>query len=124
MEADRRVDAFIRYWNAYRDSHERPGTDEIKSLLWEAYGFREDDNTVYQGACQDEVRKLWRYLHPKRVRRRMKGRTKRLIRGAAIVLILLFSIWGAYMINDGRALAPVLVILLYYARTLFEDGRE
>ena len=99
-------------------------TDEIKSLLWEAYGFREDDNTVYQGACQDEVRKLWRYLHPKRVRRRMKGRTKRLIRGAAIVLILLFSIWGAYMINDGRALAPVLVILLYYARTLFEDGRE
>ncbi len=168
METDRRVDAFIRYWNAYRNSHERPGTldwwrgylfseefqnirfhpqvvhvlagerawrflrhdffhkdymtDEIKRLLWEAYGFWEDDKTAYQGAYQDEVCKLRRYLHPKRIRRRMKKKTKRLVRIAAIVLILLFCIWGAYMIHDGRALVPVVIALLYYARNLVEDN--
>lgn len=167
-ESQRRVDAFIRYWNAYRSSHVRPGTldwwreylfseefqdirfhpqvvhllagerawrflrhdffhidymtDEIKSLLWEAYGFQEDDKKAYQG----EVYKLWVYLHPKRIRRRMKKekKKKRLVRGAAIILLLLFCILGSVMTHDGKALAPVLIIPLYYARTLFEDGRE
>jgi len=167
MEADRRVDAFIRYWDAYKKSHERPGTldwwrgyllseefqnirfhprvvhllagerawrclrhdffhrdymtDEIKGLLWEAYGFWEDDKKAYMGAYQDEVYKLWVYLHPKRVRRRMQQRTKRIVKVAAIILILLVSIWGAYMMNDGRALVPIVVALLYYARNLLED---
>ena len=167
---EKSVGAFIRYWNAYKGSHERPGTldwwrgylfseefqnirfhpqvvhllagerawrclrhdffhkdymtDEMKGLLWDAYGFQGDDQAAYQGACQGEVHKLWRYLHPRRIRRRMKKRTKRLIRGAAIVLILLFCIWGACMANDGKMLAPVAIALLYYARTLFGDARE
>ncbi len=157
------MDAFIRYWNAYKSSHTRPGTldwwkgylfseefqdirfhpqvvqlladerkwrhkwhgffqytymtDEIKGLLWEAYGFREDDGTAYQ----DDLQKLWIYLHPRRIRRRMKERTKRLFRGAAIIFILLFCIWGACMTNDGRVLAPIVVALLYYTGTLFGD---
>lgn len=166
MEESRRVDAFIRYWNAYKDSHERTGTidwwreylfseefqeirfhpqvvqllageltwgskrrdffhvtymtDEIKSILWEAYGFREEDGTAYQG----DLQKLWRGLHPKRVRRKRKARTKRLVRGAAIILILLFCVWGAYITNDGKVLAPMVVVLIYYARTLAENRQE
>ncbi len=164
---EKSVGAFIRYWNAYRKSHERPGTlewwegylfseefqairfhpqvvhllagerawrcvrhdffhndymtDEIKSLLWEAYGFREDDQKAYQGAYQGEVHKLWTYLHPKRIRRRMKGRTKRLIRGAAILFLLLVSILGACMTGDGKALVPIVAALLYYAGHRSED---
>ncbi len=160
---EKNVDAFVRYWNAYRKSSERQGTldwwrgylfseefqnirfhpqvvhllagerawrclrhdffhidymtDEIKGLLWEAYGFQEDDGTAYQG----EVHKLWIYLHPKHIRRRMKERTKRLVRGAAVIFILLISIWGASMINDGRVLVPVVAALLYYTKNLLED---
>lgn len=163
MEADRRVDVFIRYWDAYRSSHERPGTyewwrgylfseefqnirfhpqvvqllvrelsgrpgrrdffhvtymtDAIKSLLWEAYGFREEDGDSLRG----DLQKLWKRLHPKRTRRRMEGRKKRLVRGAAIILILLGSIWGAYMTDDGRMLAPIVLALLYYVRNLLEE---
>lgn len=51
----------------------------------------------------------------------MKERTKRLFRGVAIIFILLFCIWGACMTNDGRVLAPIVVALLYYTRTLFGD---
>lgn len=162
----RRADAFIRYWNAYKGSHERTGTidwwrgylfseefqeirlhpqvvqllvrelswgfkrrdffhvtymtDEIKSLLWEAYGFREEDGTAYQG----DLQKLWRRLRPKRIRRQRKAGTKRLARGTAIILILLFCVWGAYMTNDGKALIPIVAALLYYARTLAEDRQE
>ena len=47
--------------------------------------------------------------------------TKRLVRGAAVIFILLISIWGASMINDGRVLVPVVAALLYYTRNLLED---
>lgn len=170
-KSKKQVDAFIRYWNAYKSSHVRPGTidwwrgyllseefqnirfhpqvvqllagerawrcmkhdffhtdymtDEIKSLLWEAYGFQEDDKNAYQG----EVQKLWIYLHPKRIRRRMQGRRKRLVRGAAIIFILLISICGAYLtnggkVNNGKVLAWVVILLLYCTVNLFGNMRE
>lgn len=122
QESRQRVDAFIRYWNAYKSAPERPGThhwwreyllseefqdirfqpqvvqllaeelkrqrswlalfqgvymtDGMKHVLWEAYGFREEEETAYQG----ELQKLWRYLRPKRTRWQMDDKTKRILR--------------------------------------------
>lgn len=41
-----------------------------------------------------------------------------------IVLILLFSVWGAFVTNDGRALSPMLIALVYYGRKLLGDIQE
>lgn len=166
QESGQRVEAFIRYWNAYKDSYDRPGTlawwegyllseefqdirfhpqvvkllaDEVarqhswrglfqgvymtegmECLLWEAYGFQEKGETAYQG----ELQRLRGYLRPKRTKRRMDDKKKRILRGAAIILILLFSVWGALITNDGKAFSPMLIALFVYVRKLFEDMRE
>lgn len=94
--------------------------NEIKMLLWDAYGFQEDEENIYQG----ELQKLWKYLNPASIKRQKKERVQRIFRGVAIIVILLFCIWGAYMTGDGRVLFPIAAALLYYAKHLLIDMQE
>lgn len=42
------------------------GINELKILFWDAYGFREDEETAYQG----DLQRLWRSLYPAYVKRK------------------------------------------------------
>lgn len=94
--------------------------NEIKMLLWDAYGFQEDEENIYRGKLQ----KLWKYLNPTSIKRQKKERAQRIFRGVAIIVILLFCIWGAYMTGDGKVLFLIVAALLYYARHLLIDIQE